>query len=90
MFTRAGSLLGANWSLHDLRHTAAYQFQGQKRAADRRAVDFGACAAHDHADLYHHANMQQKQEAIEKTAPPGSKQAAYKPPDPLLRFLENL
>jgi site-specific recombinase XerD len=25
MFTRAGSLLGANWSLHDLRHTAAYR-----------------------------------------------------------------
>jgi len=25
MFTRAGALLGANWSLHDLRHTAAYR-----------------------------------------------------------------
>jgi integrase len=25
MFTRAGGLLGANWSLHDLRHTAAYR-----------------------------------------------------------------
>jgi integrase len=25
MFNRAGSLLGANWSLHDLRHTAAYR-----------------------------------------------------------------
>jgi integrase len=25
MFTRAGELLGANWSLHDLRHTAAYR-----------------------------------------------------------------
>jgi hypothetical protein len=39
---------------------------------------------------YLHADMQQKQEAIEKTAPPGSKQARYKPPDPLLEFLENL
>lgn len=25
MFIRAGALLGANWSLHDLRHTAAYR-----------------------------------------------------------------
>ena len=25
MFTRAGESLGANWSLHDLRHTAAYR-----------------------------------------------------------------
>jgi integrase len=25
MFTRAGAALGANWSLHDLRHTAAYR-----------------------------------------------------------------
>ena len=39
---------------------------------------------------YLHASMQQKQEAIEKTAPPGSKQKRYQPPDPLLEFLENL
>ena len=39
---------------------------------------------------YLHADMRQKQEAIAKTAPPGSKQARYKPPDPLLEFLENL
>ncbi len=25
MFGRAGSALGANWTLHDLRHTAAYR-----------------------------------------------------------------
>ncbi len=25
MFTRANQELGANWSLHDLRHTAAYR-----------------------------------------------------------------
>jgi integrase len=25
MFTRANALLGANWTLHDLRHTAAYR-----------------------------------------------------------------
>ena len=26
MFTRAGESLGKDWTLHDLRHTAAYQF----------------------------------------------------------------
>ena len=25
MFTRASAALGANWSLHDLRHSAAYR-----------------------------------------------------------------
>jgi site-specific recombinase XerD len=39
---------------------------------------------------YIHADMQQKQEAIEKTAPPGSRQKRYRPPDQLLEFLENL
>jgi site-specific recombinase XerD len=39
---------------------------------------------------YLHADMRQKQEAIGKTAPSGSKQKRYQPPDPLLEFLENL
>jgi integrase/recombinase XerD len=39
---------------------------------------------------YLHADMKQKQQAIEKTVPPGSRQARYKPSDPLLAFLENL
>jgi integrase len=30
MFSRAGALLGANWSLHDLRHTAAYRMARDK------------------------------------------------------------
>jgi hypothetical protein len=29
MFTRAGEALGKDWTLHDLRHTAAYQFRGR-------------------------------------------------------------
>jgi hypothetical protein len=27
MFTRASAVLGANWSLHDLRHSAAYRME---------------------------------------------------------------
>ncbi len=39
---------------------------------------------------YLHADMKQKEQAIARTAPPGVKQVRYKPPDPLLAFLENL
>ena len=55
--------------------------QGMALVSTSIAIAMGATAM---------ADMQQKQEAIEKTAPPGSKQARYKPPDPLLEFLENL
>jgi site-specific recombinase XerD len=33
MFTRANSALGANWSLHDLRHTAAYRMARDPQVA---------------------------------------------------------
>ena len=40
MFVRAGALLGANWSLHDLRHTAAYRMaRDPDDAADRRYLE---------------------------------------------------
>jgi integrase len=31
MFTRANAALGSNWSLHDLRHTAAYRMARDPR-----------------------------------------------------------
>ncbi len=34
--------------------------------------------------------MTQKEQAIARTTPPGTKPGRYKPPDPLLAFLENL
>src|SRR6266849_2484351 len=39
---------------------------------------------------YLHADMTQKEQAIARTTPPGTKPGRYKPPDPLLAFLENL
>lgn len=35
MFTRADHELGANWSLHDLRHTATYRFPARNATAHR-------------------------------------------------------
>jgi hypothetical protein len=34
MFTRAGDSLGKGWTLHDLRHTAAYRMEGRGVASD--------------------------------------------------------
>ena len=83
------SLSAKRVSAHTLRHTAAMRLL-------LAGVDITVIAlwlGHESissTQAYLHADMQQKQEAIEKTAPPGSKQARYRPPDPLLEFLENL
>jgi integrase/recombinase XerD len=86
---RCPSLAAKHVTVHTLRHTAAMRLL-------LAGVDITVIAlwlGHESTSstqAYLHANMQQKQEAIEKTAPPGSKQARYKPSDPLLEFLENL
>jgi len=83
------SLAAKHVSVHTLRHSAAMRLL-------LAGVDITVIALWlGHESLtstqeYLHANMQQKQEAIEKTAPPGSRQKRYQPPDPLLEFLENL
>jgi integrase/recombinase XerD len=83
------SLAAKHVTVHTLRHSAAMRLL-------RAGVDITVIAlwlGHESltsTQAYIHADMQQKQEAIEKTAPPGSKQKRYQPPDPLLEFLENL
>jgi site-specific recombinase XerD len=83
------SLAAKHVTAHTLRHSAAMRLL-------RAGVDITVIAlwlGHESltsTQAYIHADMQQKQEAIEKTAPPGSKQKRYQPPDQLLEFLENL
>jgi site-specific recombinase XerD len=83
------SLAAKRVSVHTLRHTAAMRLL-------LAGVDITVIAlwlGHESltsTQAYIHADMRQKQEAIEKTAPPGSRQKRYQPPDPLLEFLENL
>jgi integrase/recombinase XerD len=91
--SRAGagcpSLAAKHVTVHTLRHSAAMRLL-------LAGVDITVIAlwlGHDSlssTQAYLHADMHQKQEAIGKTAPPGSKQKRYQPPDPLLEFLENL
>jgi site-specific recombinase XerD len=41
-------------------------------------------------DVYLHADIESKEQALAQTAPPGITPGRYKPPDPLLAFLESL
>jgi site-specific recombinase XerD len=83
------SLAAKHVTVHTLRHSAAMRLL-------LAGVDITVIAlwlGHESltsTQTYLHADMHQKQEAIEKTAPPGSRQKRYQPPDPLLEFLENL
>jgi integrase len=40
--------------------------------------------------IYLHADLALKQRALDRTTPPGTTPARYKPPDPLLAFLQSL
>jgi len=40
--------------------------------------------------VYLHADLKLKEQALEKAEPIDSKPGRYRPPDPLLRFLESL
>lgn len=42
------------------------------------------------AQIYLHADMSQKQKAIDRVTPPGTNPGRYRPPDSLLAFLEAL
>ncbi len=42
------------------------------------------------AEIYLHADMSQKQRAIARVTPPGTKPGSYHPPDTLLAFLDTL
>lgn len=44
----------------------------------------------DTTNKYIHADMELKRRALDRTAPPNAKPGRYRPPDPLLAFLENL
>lgn len=83
------SLIGKHVTMHALRHTAAMRLL-------HAGVDIAVIAlwlGHEHlatADIYLHADMNQKEKAIALVNPPGTKPGHYRPPDPLLAFLDAL
>ena len=83
------SIASKHVTAHTLRHTAAMRLL-------HAGVDITVIAlwlGHEQittTQLYLHADMTLKEHALAKTAPPGTKPGRYKPPDPLLAFLDSL
>ena len=83
------SLAAKQVTIHTLRHTAAMRLL-------LSGVDITVIAlwlGHENtatSQIYLHADMTQKERAIERTRPLGSKPGRYRPPDPVLAFLEAL
>ena len=42
------------------------------------------------ANIYLHADMEEKERAIARVTPPDTSTGRYQPPDPLLAFLDSL
>jgi site-specific recombinase XerD len=76
-------------TMHTLRHTAAMRLL-------HAGIDIAVIAlwlGHEHlatAEIYLHADMNQKEQAIALVTPPGTRPGRYRPPDPLLAFLDSL
>jgi integrase/recombinase XerD len=74
---------------HTLRHTAAMRLL-------RAGVDISVIAlwlGHEQtetAQIYLHADLALKEKALARTTPPDASPGRYRPPDPLLAFLESL
>ncbi|ABW16442.1 integrase family protein [Parafrankia sp. EAN1pec] len=74
---------------HTLRHTAAMRLL--LAGVDQSVIALWLGHAHiATTDRYLHADMTQKEQALARTQPFGSAPGHYRPPDPLLAFLENL
>ena len=74
---------------HTLRHTAAMRLL----LAGNDVTVIALWLGHEQlssTNAYLHADMTQKQEAIDRTTPIAAKPGRYRPPDTLLAFLESL
>lgn len=87
--TTCPSLRGKHVTMHTLRHTAAMRLLDAGTDVAVIALWLG----HEQiatAHIYLHADMNQKERAIDRVTPPGTTPGRYQPPDPLLAFLDSL
>jgi site-specific recombinase XerD len=83
------SLCGKHVTMHTLRHTAATRLLQAGTDITVIALWLG----HEQiatAQIYLHADMQQKEQAIARVSPPGTAPGRYHPPDALMAFLNSL
>ena len=76
-------------TMHTLRHTAAMRLL----LAGNDITVIALWLGHEQistTNIYLHADMTHKQQAIDRTAPLAAKPGRYRPPDALLAFLEGL
>jgi integrase/recombinase XerD len=88
---RCPSLATKNITPHGLRHTAAMRMLHAPTPIDTATI--ALWLGHetlDSTNKYIHADMALKQRALDRTTPPNAKPGRYRPPDPLLAFLESL
>ena len=88
---RCPSLEVKNITPHVLRHTAAMRLLHARPPIDIATI--ALWLGHETLETtnkYLHADMELKRRALDRTTPPNTKPGRYRPPDPLLAFLENL
>ena len=83
------SLKTKHVTMHTLRHTAAMRLL----LAGNDVTVIALWLGHEQistTNIYLHADMTHKQQAIDRTKPLAAKPGRYRPPDTLLKFLEDL
>jgi len=83
------SIAAKHVTVHTLRHTCAMRLLLQGVDQVVIALWLGHAQVSS-TDRYLHADMTQKERALARTHPPDTKPGRYRPPDPLLAFLEAL
>jgi site-specific recombinase XerD len=83
------SLAGKTITPHVLRHTAAMRLLRAKVDSSMIALWLGHAEIQT-TQVYLHADLALKEEALAKAEPIHSEPGRYRPPDPLLAFLESL
>ena len=86
---RCPSLATKTVTPHVLRHTAAMRLLHAKVDSSMIALWLGHAEIQT-TQVYLHADLALKEQALAQAEPIDSKPGRYRPPDPLLRFLESL
>jgi integrase/recombinase XerD len=83
------SLADKNVTPHTLRHTAAMELHSAGVDTSTIALWLGHASTHS-TDVYLHADLKLKEQALARTTPSHQQAGRYQPGDSLLAFLENL